>query len=1049
MIVLEVRFMTESVFLAATQHTSEGSLHITLLGPPQLTLAGMPMPLPRRQVRALLYRLAVELQPVPREQLCFLLWAGIPEAAARRHLTVLLNQLRQVLPLSDIVLTGRDLVALDSAGVYVDTVAFAEARAAAARSGALEPLADAVQLYKGPFLHGFSLPASTEFDAWVSQEQQHWERRYLDALAALVDGYATSGAYAQAIAAAQRVLAVDELAEDMHRTLIQLYAAAGDRAAALRQFERCVLILDRELGVSPLPETRAVYDAVRAGHVPLRREAGGGTLVADRFLGRVAPPANETLLTRAALATPRTSLPAPSTPLIGRQAERAATAAFLTDPTVRLLTLTGPGGSGKTRLALQAAWDAADQFADGAVFVALAPLRDPALVVQTIGHACNLTQPSPAALAEYLSDKQLLLVLDNCEHLLAAAPEIAALLAAAPGLRVLATSRAALNLRGEHTFPVPPLLLPNLAPLPSLAELADVPSVALLLSRTLSLNPRFGLTADNAPDLAAICARLDGLPLAIELAAARLKLLSPRDLLRRLDRRLTLLTQGSRDLPERQQTLHATIDWSYRLLSFTEQLWFERCSVFAGGWTLAALEALDERVQGQIAPYGPDDAAQSHILDVLTVLVEKSLVHVHVDEDGDMRFNMLETIREFAAERLHERGSFEMVAQAHADYFRDLIEPWDVNAPEWLTRIERDHDNFRAAVRWYLERTDGITSALQLGAKLGAFWYRRDYRSEGRWWLEQILARSESIRTPARAEVLYRAALLTAVLGDIPGAIALQECVLPLCQEFDLAAQQALSLSALGTLFCRQGDFRRARAMLEESLRIARAIGAPRPLCSTLINFAGVLVDEGQDLPYAIALYEESLMIARDNRLVVNESLALMALGMALALNGEYAQATKRLEQAQRMQREQKLTMGAAYSLQYLGLVAYFQEDYITARRYFVESLSLALPSAVGSVPTSLEGLAGIASIRRQPTRAARLLGAAEALREAHDVHLPPIEQAHYQRIVASVRAQISRDVLNQAWQAGRRLSVKPAIAEAEAFAHSEAKGDWSQERNV
>jgi predicted ATPase len=270
-------------------------------------------------------------------------------------------------------------------------------------------------------------------------------------------------------------------------------------------------------------------------------------------------------------------------------------AARLADPAVRLLTLVGTSGSGKTRLGLQVAWDVADRFADGAVFVELAALRDPTLVLQAIGHACGLAQPSPTALAEHLRDKQLLLMLDNCEHLLTAAPEIAGLLDAAPGLRVLATSRAVLNLQGEHTSFVPPLPLPDLAYLPLLTALADVPAVALLRARTRALNPQFQITDDNAADLAAICVQLDGLPLAIELAAARLKLLAPRDLLRRLERRLALLTTGARDLPERQQTLRANIDWSYRLLDVVEQIWFERCSMFVGGWTLADAAALEQR----------------------------------------------------------------------------------------------------------------------------------------------------------------------------------------------------------------------------------------------------------------------------------------------------------------------------------------------------------------------------------------------------------------------------------------------------------------------
>jgi predicted ATPase/DNA-binding SARP family transcriptional activator len=1011
--------------------TTGQRLSLTLLGAPQLMQTGTPVALPRRQMRALLYRLAIALQPVAREQLYFLFWPDIPDAAARRNLTVLLNQLRQALPSPTALRSTGDTVLLDPALFHVDTVVFTEALAQAAQRGDLEPVAEAVKLYAGPFLDGFSLPASEEFDAWVAQERRIWERRYLDALAMLVDGYATRGDYPQAIAAAQRALAVDELAEEMHRWLITLYAMTGDRSAALRQFEHCVVVLERELGVSPLPETRAVYEAVRDGSAP---QSG-------RF--PVQQPRSEPVVTeevKAAQPPSKVLLPAASTPLIGREGELAALAQHLTDPALRLLTLVGVGGSGKTRLALQAAWNVAECFADGAVFVALASLRDASLVLLAIGQACGLTQVSADALAEYLRNKELLLVLDNCEHLLAAGPEIAGLLAAAPKLRILATSRAALNLHGERTFLVLPLPLPDLTRLPALPTLADVPAVALLLARTQALNRSFQLTAANAKEIAAICVRLDGLPLAIELAAARLKMLPPRDLLRRLDRRLALLTQGSRDLPERQQTLRATIDWSYRLLDVDEQIWFERCSTFAGAWTLAAIEGLDERLRWRTNQQVADNGNATNLLDVLAALVDKSLLQVHTDSNDETRFSMLETIREFASERLYDRGAAATVAHAHADYYLNLVEPWAMNTPDWLANIERELDNLRAALHWYLDSTTGIESALRLSRVLHRFWYWRDWISEGRWWLEQVVAQSEDVRSEGRATLLNGAALLAMVQGDSARAIELYEINLKLCEELQLRRQKASALNALGIISARQGDHERAIAYLEEDVEVARQADSPEALSTACYTLAQVLIDAGHEIDRPLALYEECLQVTRQHHLLVTESMALAALGITYALTGDLMRADELLHDALHKQRELNATMAIGWTHQYLAILTYLQADYAASERHFLESLATApLGGAHYIVPTALEGIAGVAAMRQHPEAAARLLGAAEAMREAISSPHPPIERNLYEQIVASVRPQLTEKAFQENWQNGRKLNTEQAIAEARALADARA----------
>jgi tetratricopeptide (TPR) repeat protein len=422
----------------------------------------------------------------------------------------------------------------------------------------------------------------------------------------------------------------------------------------------------------------------------------------------------------------------------------------------------------------------------------------------------------------------------------------------------------------------------------------------------------------------------------------------------------------------------------------------------------------------------------------LASLVDKSLIQAHIGADGETRFGMLETIREFALERLQERGSFEVVAQAHADSFLQMVEPWDMNAPEWLTNMERELDNLRAALRWYLSRADRIDSALRLGIVLGRFWYWRDWVSEGRWWQEQIVARSVGERTERRARILTSAALLATVQGDTARAIELHETNLQLCQELQLQQPRASALNALGTIYARAGDYPRAIEHLQAAVEVAQQVGDPSSLGTAIYQLAGILLDEGRDIARALALFEECLTIARKHRLLVIESMTLAALGLAYAFTGDSARAAELLPEALRMQREMKTTMAIGWTLQYLGILAYQQADYTSAAQYFAESLDAA-PQGGASyiIPVSLEGIAGVASIQRRPELAARLLGAAEARREAIELHRPPIERALYERILTTVRAQLAEDILRQSWQAGRLLTAEQAIAEAEAFAQS------------
>jgi predicted ATPase/class 3 adenylate cyclase len=617
----------------------------------------------------------------------------------------------------------------------------------------------------------------------------------------------------------------------------------------------------------------------------------------------------------------RNNLPLQPTPLIGREKEVSEVCDLMRGDETRLLTLTGPGGIGKTRVALQAAADLLDEFPDGTFFVPLATLSEVELllpaVAETLGVRETAEQPLEESLKDYLSERRLLLLLDNFEQVLGAAPAVTELLAGAPGLKVLATSRAPLGLYGEHEFPVPPLTLPDLERPPPLERLTQYEAVGLFVERAKAVKPDFKITNESAPAVAEICVRLDGLPLAIELAAARIKMLPPRAMLQRLSSRLKLLTGGARDLPERQRTLRATIEWSHTLLDEGEQLLFGRLAVFSGGRTLEAIEAICD-AEGDL----PVDA-----FDGVSSLLDKSLLRQEEGPDGEPRFVMLETVHEFAREKLGQSAEEQEIKRVHAQYFLTLAEGAypelkGANQLQWLERLEAEHDNMRAALTWASERNEAEL-VLRLGGALWVFWSVRGYHSEGRRWLEAALAIDGRGSPEVRAMALAGAGALAEEQGDLDRAQeACQEGLELLANEGREASEAKQNLlERLGWVACLREEYGQATELYEEGLALSREMSDSWWIASLKESLASVSGFRG-DSEKASELYEESMDLFREQGDKQSLAINLNNLAMVMHSQGDLGRAAQLTEEAVALQRELGTRGGASMGLCNLGWIA-------------------------------------------------------------------------------------------------------------------------------
>ena len=902
-------------------------------------------------------------QSITRDQIIEWIWQDVSPEAATRALYTAVSDLRRVLePNLDKPADSTFILSTDEGyrfnseaqNLMIDKQIFVQHIEAARKDVSGHSLNSAAEAYtQAEGLYGDDYLPDDIYADWSISERERLRALYLAMWLESAEVQAQLGRYREAITKCRRALELDNCLEAGYRALMLYYHSAGERPQALRTYNECQVILRRELGIEPMAETTALFHSIKES-------------------------------TSASTKKPITNLPIPLTSFIGRKHEITQVKKSLTK--ARLITITGAGGSGKTRLALQVASELIDTFKDGVWWVELAALSDEALVSRAVAKVLGvLEQPQQSlteALQNYLRSKHLFLVFDNCEHLIHSCAHLADdFLSASPSLKILATSREALSITGEMIWHVPALSLPEASPFPPSERLMQYEAIHLFVERAVAVNQHFTLTPQNSPAVVQVCQRLDGMPLAIELAAARVKTLSPEQIATRLDDRFNLLTDGNRVALPRHQTLRAAMDWSYGLLSEVERTLLRRLSVFAGGWTL----------EGAIAVYADGGLSGNEILDLLTHLVDKSLIVVE-HQDTESHYRMLETIREYAHEKLLESGEAEATRNCHLDLFFKLAEE---NARElrgaeetmWMNRLEIEHDNLRSALEWAIGKSHPELR-LKLALNLQRFWFIRGYFREASEWLEKALAGSSSASATTRAGALQDLGTLMISQGNLERGAELEEASLALYRELDDKRGISHSLNLLGVIADGQGNDRNAKALWEESLALRREIGYKRGIAQTLGNVGAMAQREG-DYSKAASHFEEALALAEeieDKRLIGR---TLGSLAVNAQIQGEHQRAVDLNARALTSMLEVKDKFSFIQQIEQGAQLIFGQGD---------------------------------------PELVARLLGLAEALHQNIGFTALPRQRSAYDPIVASVRAELGEEKFTKAWAEGRAMTMEQAI---------------------
>jgi predicted ATPase/DNA-binding SARP family transcriptional activator/DNA-binding CsgD family transcriptional regulator len=941
-----------------------------------------------------------------REQVMDTLWPELEISAASNNLRQTVHTARRTFDLSmgSLYLASRDesLVLCPESSLWVDVEAFEEAARTVRRSREPAAYRAALDLYTEELL------PTDRYEDWAEEPRRRLQETYLSLLLGLAHLHGERADYDSAIEALSRVVSEEPTHEEAYAGLMRLYALVGNNAEALAQYGRLEEALSRALDTEPATSSRALREEIAAGRFP---PTEGRSLEATP---EEPPDAG------------KHNLPASRSSFVGRETELRNLKRDLA--MTRLLTLTGAGGCGKTRLALEVARQLVGAYPDGVWFVELASLSEGALVAQAVAGVLGVQeQPDRSltdALVDYLRAKRAVLVLDNCEHLLEDVARFAdTLLNSCPHLRLLATSRESVNVEGELNWLVSSLSVPGLGHSPRVEELAGYESVRLFVDRAHHRNRAFSLTPEIAPAVARICGRLEGIPLAIELAAARVGL-SVEQIAERLDDSLRLLSAGSRTAPPRQRTLRGTLEWSYELLSEPERRLFGRLSVFAGGWTLEAAEAVGAEGQSE----------QGEVFDLLCRLVDKSLVVAEATGGGGVRYRMLEPVRQYAREKLEEGGKVEEVRSRHASFFLALAEEPEprlrgAEDMEWLERLEAEHDNLRAALTWALERR--VTElGLRLAGALWPFWEAHGHYGEGRRWLEEALEKDGQASAAVRAKALEGLGWSTYRQGDTDRAKAIAEEGLRLSDDAGLGGLVTADFLCMSGMMANvQGNCERARELLEESLRLSREADDKLRIAHSLL-ILGITMGGLGDLERAKELYEEGIVLSREIGYGAILARFLLSLGYTLLLEGEYERGAALNEEAAALLRERGYKGGSLeLVLDNLGWAALLQGDHERARISYEESLILSKELGnMGNASDSLEGMACISAAEAASEQAARLFGAAEALREAVGYHHTPEEDALLAPYLAMARSRLDEAAWEATWAEGQAMSMEQAI---------------------